>query len=236
MHILYVDESGHPDDSNQRHFILAGVAVFESQTHWLSQELDKIAARFNPAEPQTIELHGSPMQNKRGFWRQISFDRRRQAIKDALQVLADSHHSNRIFAVGVDSYEIEENPMEYAFMQLASRFDQYLSRLGKRGNKQRGMMLFDKSVHEKTLQSLASLYRDKGHQWGKIWNLAEVPAFIDSRASRLIQLADLVAYAIGRKANRNDDCYFNIIKSRFDQDGGKIHGLRFFPSPGAECD
>lgn len=33
MYLLYVDESGSPGDPNQKHFVLAGVAVFERETH-----------------------------------------------------------------------------------------------------------------------------------------------------------------------------------------------------------
>ncbi len=48
---------------------------------------------------------------------------------------------------------------------------------------------------------------------------------MDSRASRLIQLADLVAYAIARHYERGDSQFYNIIKDRFDREGGVVHGL-----------
>jgi hypothetical protein len=66
MHLLYVDESGHSQDATQRFFVMVGVSLFERQTYWISNELDKIAARFNPAEPHLIELHGSPMKQGKG--------------------------------------------------------------------------------------------------------------------------------------------------------------------------
>lgn len=227
MHILYVDESGKLEDPRQPpYFILAGVCVFERQTHWLAKELDAIAARFNPAEPREIELHGSPMAKGKGKWQRRREDGR-QAIKDALQVLADSHPDNRLFVVAVEKDAVDGSPIEYAFTQLASRFDQYLTRLYRSGNKQRGIMLFDKFARAKNeymIQSLTAAYRDEGHQWGQLKNFAEVPAFIDSRASRLIQLADLVAYAVNQRL-RGDDRYFSVIQSRFDRHAGKLHGL-----------
>ena len=48
MYLLYLDESGAATDPEQRYFVLAGVALFERCTHWVEQELEKIAARFNP--------------------------------------------------------------------------------------------------------------------------------------------------------------------------------------------
>jgi hypothetical protein len=55
--------------------------------------------------------------------------------------------------------------------------------------------------------------------------MAEVPLFLDSKASRLIQLADMVAYSIFQHYENQDDRFFDIIKTRFDQDAGQLHGL-----------
>lgn len=223
MHILYVDESGQTAGEAGKYFILAGISVFERQTHWLAKELDNIASRFNPAEPEKIELHGSPMLNGKKIWRKFKRSERKQVIIDALGILAKAHPSNRIFAIGVKLGI--NNPIEYAYSQLVSRFDQYLLRLHRRKDTQRGIVLFDKSKHERALQSLTAVYQKEGHQWGQLTNFAEVPVFIDSKASRLIQLADLVAYAISRKLNANDETLYKIIEQRFDHDNGKTHGL-----------
>ena len=229
MHILYTDESEayFPGDTHPRYFILAGVSVYETRTDWLSKPLNDIAARF-AADPSSVELHGGPMYQRTGFpWKRHSFDDRCNAIKDALNVLALSHYSNRIFAVVVEKDAVEGHPMNYAFEQLASRFDQYLGRLTYRTKlPHRGMMLFDESAHEKAIQSAATDYRGAvGHQWGRLNYFAEVPAFMDSQSSRLIQLADLVAYALNHKFARNDETFYKIIETRFDSDKGRTHGL-----------
>ena len=56
-------------------------------------------------------------------------------------------------------------------------------------------------------------------------NLAEVPLFVDSKASRCIQLADLVAWATWRKYEIKDGRFFDQLVPKFDSDGGVIHGL-----------
>ena len=226
MNLLYVDESGSTIDPKQIFFVLAGLCVFERQGYWISEELDKIASRFNPGDPDSVELHGSPMLNGRGFWRQFPLPNRVQAIKDSLEVLTKSHVSHRIFACVIRKSVVSPNdPVEIAFEQVASRFDYYLKRLHKTGNTQRGIIIFDKSTYETTIQTLATDFRKIGHTWNVLRNLAEVPLFIDSRASRLIQLADLVAYSIFRKYESNDNQFFSIIKDRFDSEGGQVHGL-----------
>ena len=68
-------------------------------------------------------------------------------------------------------------------------------------------------------------FKYSGHTWGQTKNYAEVPVFLDSKASRLIQLADIVAYAIFRNFEHNDPRWFDIIKQCFDAEGGVTHGL-----------
>jgi len=226
MYLLYADESGAVGDPKQEFFVLAGFCVFERQGYWIAQELDKIAARFNPADPSDVELHGNPMSTGKGIFRRFPKSDRIQAISDALEIFVSSHPSNRLFASVIRKSKVSPaDPVEFAFEQFSSRFDHYLTRLHKAGDTQRGVILFDKSTYETTLQSLATDFRTIGHRWGILRNFSEVPLFMDSRASRLIQLADLIAYAVFRFYESNDDRFFSIIKSRFDSEGGITHGL-----------
>lgn len=226
MYLLYVDESGTTHDPNQEYFVLAGFCVFERQGYWISNQLDEIAARFNPAEPATIELHGSPMFGGRGEWRDYPKNDRHQAIEDALKIFMESHASNRLFASVIKKSMVSpKDSVEVAFEQLASRFDKYLMRLHKKGDTQRGIIIFDNSTYEATIQSLATDFRTIGYTWGVIRNFSEVPLFLDSRASRLIQLADLIAYSIFRAFEREDKRFLNIIEPKFDREGSVVHGL-----------
>ena len=226
MHLFYADESGSVGDANQSFFVLAGFSVFERQGYWISQELDKIAAPFNLADPLSVELHGSPMMSGKGLWRRFPKEARINALEQSLRIIAESHPSNRIFAVAVKKATISpQDPITYAFEQLASRFDYYLQRLHRNGDTQRGIIVFDKSTYETTIQALATDFRTVGHTWGVIRNLAEVPLFLESKASRLIQVADIIAYAIFRHFEHNDSRFFSIIQDRFDAEGGIVHGL-----------
>jgi hypothetical protein len=226
MYLFYVDESGSVPDPTQVFFILAGVAIFDRQVHWVGQELDKIAARFNPGDPDSVELHGSPMLKGRGFWRKFPLAERKLAIKDALDILAGSPANHTVFACVIRKSIILADPVEKAFEQIASRFDYFLKRsYRKNGDRQRGLIIFDKSIYETTIQSLAINFKRIGHTWNVLRNLAEVPLFLDSKASRLIQLADLVAYSIYQKYEQGNDEFYAVIKSRFDKDGTQIHGL-----------
>ena len=162
----------------------------------------------------------------RGRWRSHPKEDRHQAIEDTLRVFRQSHPSNRLFASVIKKSAVSpRDPVEVAFEQLASRFDKYLMRLHRSGDTHRGIIIFDKSTYETTTQSLATDFRTIGYTWGVIRNFSEVPLFLDSKASRLIQLADLVAYAIFRYFEKGDNRFFPIIEPRFDSEGGVVHGL-----------
>ncbi len=226
MHLLYIDESGAVTDPNQSHFILAGISVFERKTHWIEQRLNNIAERFDPVHPHEIELHGSPMRSGREGWKRFKLIDRLKAIDDALHDGVASNHisSVRLFGAVIKKSALKgKDPVDQAFTQIASRFDQYLGRLySKHDNAQRGIIIFDKSSTEKRIQTLARDFKYSGHNFGRTKNYAEVPVFLDSKASRLIQLADLIAFAMYRKYAENDDRFYKIIKGHFDSEGGVV--------------
>ncbi|WP_233079207.1 DUF3800 domain-containing protein [Rheinheimera soli] len=229
MHLLYIDESGSVADPNQQYFVLAGVSIFETKTHWVEQTLNTVAESFNVQDPWSVELHGSPMRSGREGWKAHALLDRLSALDKVLQDAVVAHHgrSLRLFgAVVKKSALVGVDPVEHAFEQLVSRFDLFLKRVyQKYDDPQRGLMILDKSSTEMRIQNLAREFKYSGHTWGQTKNYAEVPVFLDSKASRLIQLADIVAYAIFRNFEHNDPRWFDIIKHCFDAEGGVTHGL-----------
>lgn len=229
MHLLYLDESG--NDPSLPWFVLASVSVPERQTHWIEQDLNAIAARFDRDEPHHIELHGSPMHKGSKRWRRVARPEREQAITDALDTGVQQRlkYGVRLFAAAIRRSKVPpgKEPIDLAFEQLCARFDQMLTRLNRRQPKQpqRGLILFDKAANERTIQSVAREFKYAGHQWGRTRNYAEVPVFLNSESSRLIQLADLVAYAVYQHFAHQNPQYFSTISRCFDSDGPREHGL-----------
>lgn len=235
MHLLYLDDSGSVGNASDRHIILAGVSVFERRPHWFSKSLDSIAEKVWPSDPTHLEFRGADIANGKRHWRGIGKDQRREAFREALAILANSSEV-RLFGAAIHKAAVSpDDPMEYAFEQISSRFDQMLGRLYKSGDTQRGLIILDKSSYETSLQKLAIEFKSGGHSWGKYHNLAEVPLFVDSTATRMIQYADLIAYALCRYYERGEAFYFDIIKNKFDAIGGVIHGLTHKTPPDLEC-
>lgn len=87
------------------------------------------------------------------------------------------------------------------------------------------MYIFDKTAYEEKLQALSTVFKHRGHALGKLRNFAEVPLFLDSKASRLIQMADLIAYWIFRYYQSGDDRGYRLIAPHFHRVRGVQHGL-----------
>ena len=208
------------------HRLLGGVSVFEAQSHWITVELDKLAESISE-NPHGVEFHASETYARRSApWKGMKQEEARGTIKSVLQVLARSYDTARAFACVVHKASFpNQDPMEIAFEDLCQRFDLYLRRLRTAGDNQRGLVILDNSTHETTLQQMAVGFRTLGTQWGVIQTLADTPLFVDSRASRVIQLADHVAYAVFRRYESGDTQYLDLIATKFDAEDGIVHGL-----------
>lgn len=239
MHILYVDDSGTVDDPTEQFFVLGAVSVFERGLFHQIKLVDECVKSFDLGDPHDIELHGSTMYHGRdGVWRSVRHRPARETmIHTALRTL-QGHASIRLFGVIIDKEAVSpRDPVEMAFEEMCNRFNLFLMRTNdRRGNEaQRGLIVMDESKHEKPLQMLARKFRIDGARWGHFRNLAEVPLFVDSRASRMIQLADLVAWSTFRKYQFKDGRFFDSLTRLFDADGGVIHGLVHYKAWNEEC-
>jgi hypothetical protein len=177
------------------------------------------------------------MYNGRKEFYPIKRPQREKMIHDALGVIATT--TPRLFAVAVDKQVVSpRDPVELAFEEISNRFNLFLQRLNN-GNppehSQRGLTVMDETAHEGRLQSLARHFRVNGGRWGHFRSLAEVPLFVDSRASRCIQLADLVAWATWRRYEMQDGRFFDQLIPKFDADGGVIHGLVHYARRNEPC-
>ncbi|MGV3549806.1 DUF3800 domain-containing protein [Rhizobium sp.] len=225
MHLLYLDDSGSVGNASDKHIILAGLAVFERQPHWLSGKLDEVAREVWPDKPEALEFRGADIFSGKKHWRGVGKETRTSVYKRALRILADDKHLRLFGAVIHKAATSPDDPMEYAFEQVCMRFDKYLGRLHKNGDSQRGLIVLDDSTYETSLQSLSKEFRTIGHRWGQLYNLCDVPLFVNSTATRMIQFADIIAYALRRYHEKGEAEYFDIIRNKFDAEGGVLHGL-----------
>jgi hypothetical protein len=228
MYLLYLDDSGSANNPNEEYLVLGGISVFERRVYFLSKQLDELAAKYHAADPDSVEFHASEIfRGKTHPWGELKTPSvRKQVLHEVLQVLADDRYGTCAFACAVHKKSFpNDDPMKLAFEELCNRFDLQLERLRIQGEKHRGLIILDKSTHETALQQLTKDFRAKGTRWRALKNIADVPLFLNSDASRCIQLADHVAYAVFRRYQAGDTSYLDPIVHKFDADDTRIHGL-----------
>jgi hypothetical protein len=239
MYFLYLDDSGSAANPNEDYFVLGGVCINENSTYWLQTQLENYASKIDPNNPDGIEFHASDiLQGAKQPWK--SYTKRKDRIdiiRNVLFSLKGAKPDTVLFSCAVhkDSFP-KDDPVEKAFEDLISRFDMYLGRrYHATGDSHRGLIIFDESSHETSLQKLTAEFRVQGTRWGGLNNIAEVPLFVNSKATRLIQLADHIAYAVFRRYNAMDLAFFNCIEDRFDEDQSVIHGLCHLQKVNPNC-
>lgn len=177
------------------------------------------------------------MRSGNGTWKGVPPNDRVQAVVDILSLLADKQLQLKVYACVIEKKLFSPNDiLARSFEEVASCFDGYLKTLYKKKNPQRGLVILDKSNYEEKIQTLSHVFKHVGHANGQLRNFAEVPLFLDSKASRLIQMADLIAYWIFRHFQSGDQRGYDLIRPYFARYGiGPVSGLRCQVSPETEA-
>ena len=230
MYLLYADESGF-DDSD--HFVVAGLAVHEQDAYPAVRAVEALFAGL-PARLGDAEIHTRNLRAGSGVWHSLDQHRRGQFIHDLTRLLfrdlPGSGGSPTLFAVVLhrDSFP-HYNPYERAYEEFFARCNGMLGRLASRGDRHRCVVIADHSRLESAIQSAMLRWRERGASTGAaigpLSAYAEAPLFVDSRASRLVQLADFVAHWVYRAYEAGDESVLRKLIPGFDQEDGRIHGL-----------
>jgi hypothetical protein len=232
MYLLYVDESGNSDGTDDQYFVLGGIAAFERKIYWLNEAVDLLERRIFGTGFK-VEFHAQAItSHQEDPWRSLNSTTRKQTLESLCRIISDPEVV--LFGIAVEKATNPE-PMARAFEELCNRFDLFLKRLHAQGNTQRGLIIFDETRYETKLQTLLLRYRESGTRFGKVANFADVPFFADSRSTRLLQLADLTAYSVYRRYERSNTWLIDQIISRFDTEGGVIHGLLHLTANRSSC-
>ena len=242
MYLLYFDESGNPDNPADRYFVLAGAAIFERQTFFLSRALDDIQTRHFPGLPP-IAFHATDIRSGSKFWRTVDEDKRRVILQEIGEVVARANVPGLVlFGAAIEkSNELYgEAAVERATEELCRRFDIFLMRRAHDfDDPQRGLLVFAEGRFHQRARIWVRGFRNLGTRWGVLSNLADIPYFAGAAETPLLQIGDFVAHAVYLLYERRDPSLFRPIVGRFDQKDGILHGLVHIaarPSTGTPCD
>ena len=235
MHFLYLDESA-SGSVNDPHWVLGGFTVEDEQVDALRTSIVRIAELI-PSPIANRELHTSPMETGRRGWRGVPRTVRNQITNELLTCF--STFRIKPFAVVASDFGQLDPRIDVhtrLFQQVNDYFErEYLDAL------RRYLVILDENPLRKRIQALAAetnLVSDtKTRHDYPFGSMIEVPMFLDSELSRLLQLADFVAFWVHRAYATGDQRILNLLLPVFDQEpGGPIHGLVHLTANHRTCD
>lgn len=245
MYLLFVDESGTHGGSPV--FVLGGLAVHELDAHPLQRRLEAVVAdHVSGSGTETFELHASEMRNakkpRQGHhspWEAIPRQQRLHILDEAYEAITrhqpvDPQFPVLMFGVVMDHAFLGNQDTEareqFAYEVLLNKFDVMIKRANRNPGDvtNKGLVIHDRRVVERDIQRWTANWRVAAGKLHRLNHLADVPLFSDSRASRLIQAADLVSYATYTyyaSQSALKDAYINKLWPLFDHAEGVLHGL-----------
>jgi hypothetical protein len=213
MYLLYADESGDLAGPDSNVFVVGGIAVHEDAVRPFAGEINRTINRYiGQDDGMKVEIHGSPMRGGRGEWKRLSANRRHGLAHALLRHVVDWQHRDsgseiQPFAIVIDR-DHSQSPTETSYGEFLFMFDLFLRENRRAGNPHNGILIADRSRYEKTLQAWVEVARGRNSRpksdRRRLYALAETPFFVDSRSTRLMQIADLVAYSLYRGYNAGD--------------------------------
>lgn len=185
-------------------------------------------------------------QTKKNFkhtnaYTHLTFEDRKAAVKKIAEVIASWEFAN-LFAECID--KIYFNPAktgrsidEQAFEQIVSRFEQYVAKVAPPHNGMHHAILVhdnNQTVARKHTELMRSFHAS-GTKWTNLKHIVETPFFVDSSLTRMVQMADVCAWAIRRYCENGEEEIFNIIYKRAHRVWSKNVGVRHFTANSCKC-
>ena len=240
MYLLYLDESG--THSSARHFVLAGVAVLETDVSRIKTQLDNLQSQYLPNYSGNAHFHAAELHRLDSGKIKPPFDQLNQSARSRLlSQLRDVTIGIRgtFFAVVIDKSYLGEDEDQYgrALEQMLSRFDQFLSRVRKvESQLHLGLVVIAHSSDQKRLEVVLNQLAEEGTQWGELRNLVDVPFFRLAKNSRMLQVSDLIANGVYGRYEADHARFFDRMLPKFDQDNsGRMHGLLHLTANRSSC-
>ncbi len=227
MHLLYLDESGSTDAS---HFVVAGFIVNWRGVVPLKLSVENIVSNRLP-NAAAMELHAGHMRVGRRSWSRIPRDIRHQITEDIVRLIvgqsgADENPVTLVVVVADQSSDSSSGLYDRSYRALFGICESLI----QAGRSESPILaIADKTRQEPLIQALVNpalsdLTVDSSSR-APYSSLLEPPLFIDSRMTRLVQLADFAAHWLYRAYEHHDNSILDQILPAFDRSGGNMVSL-----------
>lgn len=244
-----MDESGHPpkpEKANPRpYFVIAGVIIHEAQWHGIADELKRLKAKpeFQVTGEIKWRFFGPENSDPDNPVRHLTQEARDSFRKQFFEIITKRKSVKLIACVShvTSAYEqryvrTAEDLYHYTYKPVSERFQYFLQDISRVvGDQQLGLVVCD---HRGKKQD--DLLRDRHHQLmddaeeftSTYANYVETIFMTPSHLSVGIQFADMVAGAVGRRFNSDDENFFEPLTGSFRASPAGVidgYGLVRFP-------
>lgn len=228
MQVLFIDESGSPPPPERSHgapcFVLGGLVVPEDLWGKLSDDLQRMKARFNVHgeikwryfAAQRPGASGHPLSHWSGDQKEelrANLYASLQRYK-SLKIISVVAHAPSAYKLGYVNNA--DDLYWYSYKQLTERFQYYLQDLERTvGQRVHGIIVCDHRApkDDERLRSLhAELLAGSRSAGARYQNLIEGLFIAPSHFSVGIQFGDMVAGAVFRKFRADDNRFFDQIE------------------------
>jgi hypothetical protein len=247
MHLLFVDESGTPPKPGRtdqdRYFVIGGVIVPEGSWHRTKDKLLGLKARWKLRGELKWRYFAPGNEDARNPMRGLPSEQRNSIRSELFKVISGDGTlvclacvADAQAAYSYAGVNNQDDLYNGTYKPITERFQYYLQDLSKRvGRKELGIVVADhrgaqddkrlRQHHERLLHSSSEFT-------SKYKNLVEGLFVQPSNLSVGIQLADLVAGAVWRHAQKGDSQWFDLIRDSFRRSNAGLvdgYGLVRFP-------
>lgn len=197
MTLLYYVDASH----DEQHFLYMGLLVDGTDARAISDSLDQLVREvsWDLGCPHTAELHAHPMAHQKGEWAHASLEGIADLWRRCFELLDERVEiigRGTVMASFAKRYDGRPEVLE--FKNLLERVNERLC-----ARSEMGFVVADEdNQHRELIQHDVHHYRHHstaGYRGQKFTQFVDTAHFVDSRLSRLIQLADLVAYMRRRR-------------------------------------
>lgn len=151
--------------------------------------------------------------------------------------------STRLFAECVDKLYFDPTRTgrsvdEQAFEQIVSRFEQYIKSTDEPEQYPKfGILVHDNNqTVAKRHTELMRRFHKRGTLWTTVDRIIETPLFVDSGLTRMVQIADLCAYALRRYLENQETDLFDRIFPRAHRVQNRVVGVRHYTGLNCTCE
>jgi len=249
MHILFIDESGtppSPDKPKNKYFVIGGVIIPEDQWHSVRDALMGMKVRRRLRGELKWRYFAPGNDDDANPMRKLSQPERDSVREEIYHIITNHRFVRSIVCVAsveaafaLPSIQTREDLYLGTYKPVSERFQYYLQDLSRTNKKtEYGIVVTDhrgaEDDHRFRLHHQKLLY-SPGKSISTYRNLIEGLFVHPSNMSVGIQLADLVASAVWRKFERNDDRWYRMAEPSFRRSSKGVvdgYGLVRFPKDG----